>query len=96
MTNDDERRDHCRGERAAQSEPAVADRLVEKIADRGAERPRQDEGGPEQETREILVKKYSAARIASPAPKTRAPPLIAEAGSPQPSRRARCPVSARM
>src|SRR5580698_455523 len=47
--SDNERRDDRRRDRAAERQSAVADRLVEEIADRGAERPRQDESGPEQE-----------------------------------------------
>jgi hypothetical protein len=44
----DEDADCRRGEWAAQGEAAVASRLIQEIADGGAEWPRQDEGGPEQ------------------------------------------------
>ena len=47
----DERRDYRRSDRAAQVEPAMADRLVEEIADGRAQRTRQDESGPEQQSR---------------------------------------------
>src|ERR1700720_3475675 len=50
--NDDacdyERADDSRSDGTAESEAAVVHGLVEEIADRGAERPRQDEGRPEQ------------------------------------------------
>src|SRR5437899_4030156 len=52
QANDDERGYHCRSERAAESEPALVERLVEKISHRGAEWPRQDECCPkERDTR---------------------------------------------
>ena len=41
--------DDGRRDRPTQGQPAFVDRLIEKIAERGAERPRQDEGRPEQE-----------------------------------------------
>jgi hypothetical protein len=47
-TDDDEGGDHRGGEGAAQRQPTVVVRLVEKIADRGAERPGEDECRPEQ------------------------------------------------
>ena len=48
--NGDDRRRH----RPAERQPAMPDRLIEKIADGGAERPRQDERRPEQpDTRRI-------------------------------------------
>src|ERR1700722_18228909 len=45
-TDDDEGGDHRGGEGAAQRQPTVVVRLVEKIADRGAERPGEDECRP--------------------------------------------------
>ena len=48
-TDHDEGANDCRSERPAEVEPAGAYRFVEKIADGGAERSRQDECGPEQE-----------------------------------------------
>jgi hypothetical protein len=46
-TNQNEASENGRGDRAAQGEPTIADRLVEEIADGGAQGPRQDEGDPE-------------------------------------------------
>src|SRR5580700_2340906 len=48
-TGQDQCGDDRRSERTAQGKPAMADRLVEEIADRRAEWPGQDEGGPEQQ-----------------------------------------------
>lgn len=45
---DDEHQDHARRIEAAERKPAVGARLVQKIADRRAERPRQDKRRPEQ------------------------------------------------
>ncbi len=45
---DDRDGKHRRGTGAAQRQPAMVDRLVQKIADHGAKRTGQDEGGPEQ------------------------------------------------
>src|ERR1039458_2074426 len=47
-TRDDESADDRRGDRTAQGQTAIADRLVEEIPDGGAKRARQDEGGPKQ------------------------------------------------
>ena len=46
-TADNKDRDDKRGERTAEGKTAIADRLVQKVADGGAERPRQDERRPE-------------------------------------------------
>src|SRR5580658_2283640 len=48
QASDDENGDDRRRDGAAQRQAAVADRLVEEIADGGAERPGQDERSPEQ------------------------------------------------
>src|SRR5580658_1111038 len=48
-TGDDEGADDRRRKGTAQGQPAIADRLIKEIAGRGAKRPRQDEGRPEQE-----------------------------------------------
>ena len=47
-TSNDNDGDDRRCDRTAESKSAVTDRFVEEIADSGAKRPRQDEGGPEQ------------------------------------------------
>jgi 4,5-dihydroxyphthalate decarboxylase len=48
-TEDDERPDDRRGNGTAEGQSAIADRFIEEVAGTGTERPRQDEGGPEQE-----------------------------------------------
>src|ERR1700751_5584719 len=45
--DDDDRGNRGGRQRPAQREAAIADRLVEEIADGGAQRSGQDEGGPE-------------------------------------------------
>ena len=45
---DDEGQQRCGCRVAAQRQPASTDGLVEKVADHGAQRPREDEGRPEQ------------------------------------------------
>jgi crotonobetainyl-CoA:carnitine CoA-transferase CaiB-like acyl-CoA transferase len=45
----DQSRDHRGGDWAAESQSAIADRLVEEVADSCAERPGQDERRPEQQ-----------------------------------------------
>ena len=47
--SDDDGRKDSRGIKAAEVEPAIAERLVEQVAQRRAQRPGQDEGGPEQQ-----------------------------------------------
>ena len=55
--------------------PPSLQRLVEEIADRRAERPRQDERRPEQQhARDVASRNKAPAITASPAPKTSAPP----------------------
>ena len=46
---EDDRGQNGRCIEPAEGKPAILQRLVEKIAERGAKRPRQDEGGPEQQ-----------------------------------------------
>ena len=48
-TADNENADDGRSDRPAKRQSAIANRFIEKVADRRSERPRQDEGGPEQE-----------------------------------------------
>src|SRR5580704_7009070 len=48
QTDNDEGGNDGGGDWPAERQPAVADGLVEEVADGGAERPRQDEGRPEQ------------------------------------------------
>ena len=49
QAQDDEARDDRGGEWAAERKTAVAHRLVEIVADSRAERPRENEGGPEEQ-----------------------------------------------
>src|ERR1700731_3917455 len=49
-TNDDTHREDGRGLETAQGEPAMVHRLVEEVAHRGTERPREDERSPEQQS----------------------------------------------
>ena len=71
----DEDSEHRRGERTTKGKAAVGQRLVEKIADRGAERPRQDKRRPEQKHPRNSAPEIEAAKeLQAPPAKTSAPP----------------------
>ena len=67
-------RDDGRGERPAQARVRLGPRLVEEIADRGAERPGQDEGGPEQQHARDIASRNRRRRRPPGAANTSAPP----------------------
>ena len=45
---DHERSEHCSGVESAYFESAIGEWLIQQISECGAQRPRKDEGGPEQ------------------------------------------------
>jgi hypothetical protein len=79
-TRDDESADDSGGDRPAESKASVVHRLVEEIADRGAERPRQDEGRPEQKDARHIGHEIDRDQRRQPGGKYQRAAVIAEPG----------------
>src|SRR4051794_20199545 len=78
-TADNKDRDDKRGERTAERKTAVADRLVQKVPNGGAEWPRQDESRPEQRYARDIRPEVKRDHHSEGCPKNKRATFVAEA-----------------